>query len=354
MKKIKFAIVGSGWRSLFFVRITKALPEQFVLTHMLFRSSEKAESFAKKYNISVTTNKTDILNSGVDFVVIAVDKPSISLVAQEYIKEGLAVLTETPPANTIEGLKNLWELKEKYNGKIQVAEQYFLYPSFNAKLKAVRSGLLGKVENISISCVHDYHAVSLIRLFLQTGFQPVKIYGKKHVFHVTDTDSRYGFIPNGDVKERERVRLTIEFENGKTAFYDFSGVQYHSFIRTTHLNLQGTRGELDDNTIRYLNEKNKPIEANFCRLISSVEPEVSAITLGNETLYTNPFPGTRLSDDEIAIASCMLNMMKYIKTGEEVYSFRDAIQDAYISLLMEEAVKTPNQTISSLDIPFIS
>ena len=35
MKKTSFAIVGSGWRSLYFVRIAKALPERFELRAML-------------------------------------------------------------------------------------------------------------------------------------------------------------------------------------------------------------------------------------------------------------------------------------------------------------------------------
>ena len=30
MKKIRFAVVGSGWRSLFYGRIAQALPERFV------------------------------------------------------------------------------------------------------------------------------------------------------------------------------------------------------------------------------------------------------------------------------------------------------------------------------------
>ena len=43
MSKVRFAVVGSGWRSFFYIRIAKALPEIFELTALLCRSREKAD-----------------------------------------------------------------------------------------------------------------------------------------------------------------------------------------------------------------------------------------------------------------------------------------------------------------------
>ena len=48
------------------------------------------------------------------------------------------------------------------------------------------------------------------------------------------------------------------------------------------------------------------------------------ITGGNEVLYTNPFPLSRLSDEEIAIATCLAKMKEYSDTGKEFYSVKDA------------------------------
>ena len=47
-------------------------------------------------------------------------------------------------------------------------------------------------------------------------------------------------------------------------------------------------------------------------------------------LYTNPFPYSRLSDEEIAIATCLVKMKAYIKTGEAFYSLKDAEFDCAI------------------------
>ena len=44
MAKLRFVVVGSGWRSLFYWRIAQALPERFELCAMLCRTEEKAEN----------------------------------------------------------------------------------------------------------------------------------------------------------------------------------------------------------------------------------------------------------------------------------------------------------------------
>ena len=41
MSKVRYAVVGSGWRSLFYIRIAKALSETFELTALLCRTGKK-------------------------------------------------------------------------------------------------------------------------------------------------------------------------------------------------------------------------------------------------------------------------------------------------------------------------
>jgi hypothetical protein len=54
-----------------------------------------------------------------------------------------------------------------------------------------------------------------------------------------------------------------------------------------------------------------------------------------------------LNDDEIAVATCMLLMSEYLTTGKEFYSLQEALQDTYISLMMDEALKNPNQEVKT-------
>ena len=162
---------------------------------------------------------------------------------------------------------------------------------------------------------------------------------------------------DGEVVKCSRDRLTMEFDNGKTAFFDFSDpAQYHSFIRTRQLTIQGTRGEIDDLTIRYLNEKNIPVTQELNRIDLGVygnqEWSHYAVMLGEEFLYRSPFDKARFNDDEIAVASCLVKMHEYVNGKEEFYGLADALQDMYLCLKMEEAYENPVTVIETEKQPW--
>ena len=259
-------------------------------------------------------------------------------------------MCETPPGEDVEALDSVWEAYQTYKGKIQVAEQYFVQPLYAAWGKVIASGKIGEVENINISALHGYHGASMIRRYLNVGFQNAVIYGKKFWFDVTETCGRDGMEFDGEVFKCSRDRLTMEFENGKVAFFDFADpVQYHSFIRTRQLSVQGVRGEIDDLTVRYLTKENVPVTAELNRIDLGVynnqEWSHYGIMLGEEFLYKTPFINARLNDDEIAVATCMLKMGEYLETGIDFYSLKEALQDMYICLKMDEALANPNKEI---------
>lgn len=338
MKKLRFAVIGSGWRSLFYWRAAQAYPELFEMTAMLCRTEEKAERMRREYGVPAVVSEEACQEGKPDFVVAAVSKASICQVTCHWVSQGFPVLCETPAAMNLEELRRLWQLSEK-DARIQVAEQYFLYPSFAAGIAAVEKGYLGEPYAMDISAAHDYHAASLIRRYLGTGLDGVTVFGERYRFPVEETDSRYGAVTDGTVTERERVRLTFDFDCGKTAFYDFSGIQYHSFIRGRYLRVQGRRGELDGEILRYVDAAHVPHEERFSVLRDG---GIVRILLGTEVLYENPL--VRLgqpalpSQDETAVASLLLGMKDYLARGTEVYPLAEALEDAYLRILMEQAL----------------
>ena len=48
MGKYHFIIIGSGWRSLYYVRIAKAMPDILRLDAMYCRTQEKADKMAEE------------------------------------------------------------------------------------------------------------------------------------------------------------------------------------------------------------------------------------------------------------------------------------------------------------------
>lgn len=336
MTKLKFLIVGSGWRSLFYLRVAHALPERFEVCAMLCRTPEKAEKMHREYGTPVSTSVEECIAMQPDLVVVAVNKASIAAVSREWLARGFAVLCETPAALDEETLRGLWQL-HRQGAKLQVAEQYWLYPTLARRLAAVHSGALGKVHFARLSVAHGYHAASLARQFLGAGQQAVKISGRRWTEKVIETDSRWGVIEHGALVEKDLQQHTLEFAGGGTAFLDFCGVQYHSFLRSTHTSVQGERGEVYDDTLRCLDETGTPV----CRTLTPVQDAlVSAAAKAG------------LNEDETAIACYLDRMQDYLAGGAEVYPLADALQDAYLALLMERALQQPGQTVESTPQPW--
>lgn len=325
--KIRFAVIGSGWRAMFYARIAKAMPDVFELGAMYCRTKEKADKIAGEMGIHTTTSIQECIAYNPEFVVVAVNKASIWEVSKEWLDKGIPVLCETPPSLQLDKLCEIWKMHQN-GAKFAVAEQYFKYPSYETLLSKLQTDILGEPYNITLSAIHDYHASSIIRKVLRTNFESVTIYGKKHIFPVTETLTRYEQLYDGKIVGKERVRLTFEYDSGKVAFYDFGGIQYRSTIRSKYINIQGPRGEFVNDTFHYLDDEN--------RLVQEKINTVHGQTFNLEN---------KMSEDEIAISKLMIGMRNYVVTGEELYPLADALQDAYVTILMQEAIDNPNKEI---------
>lgn len=123
MDRIRFGIIGSGWRSLYYVRAALASADRFELCGMVCRRKEKAAVIAAEYGIPVFTDPQDLLKASPMFVVVAVDKAHVLEVSIEWLRKGIAVLAETPAAADIASLRLLRETiqsgkKAHYGGTV--------------------------------------------------------------------------------------------------------------------------------------------------------------------------------------------------------------------------------------------
>ena len=358
VKKIRFVIIGSGWRSLFYVRAAKALPDLFEICAMYCRSSEKAAEIHDKYNIPVTTSEEECISADPDFVVVAVSKSAGPETAIRWMNRGFTVLCETPAALDLETLDHLWTLREQ-GRKLVIAEQYILYPRYSSLLKLVKSGIIGQVHSLNISLAHEYHGASIIRALLGISVDTAfRVSAKSFAFPVTETRNRYEVIKDGRIAERKRTVSTFEFDNGSAAYYDFDSEQYHSPIRNNSYKLCGIRGEILDGTVSYLDAENNPLESclkiedvNVERNIElpdlNIEKEVSGIYFGNKCLYEPVFDLCGLTEDETAVAQMMKLTAEYAAgLADSPYPLKEALQDAYMAILMKKS-ETSGETVCS-------
>ena len=320
---IKFGIIGAGWRSEFYLRIANLVPEKFSISGIYIRNAEKRKAFTQKYNVPIFDNLNSLLKTEFDFIVSCVNKESITEIAQKLAAKGIFVLTETPVT------------KENLSEKIQVAEQFHLMPRNQAYKKIIDSGILGDVHQVQLSCCHDYHAASLIRFFLDIKDE----IPKKTTLTLPDKVTRYncrdGHIKPVEVFSKQKVTV-LEFGN-KTAIYDFNSEQYFSDIRASRIVIRGTNGEIVNNTCTYLKgglPHTFEIKRNFFGSEESLDGfSLLNITGNGKILYTNPFKKARLSDEDIAIATCLLKMKEYCATNKAFYNTIDAFSDYALLLL---------------------
>lgn len=171
---------------------------------------------------------------------------------------------------------------------------------------------------------------SLIRFFLDTGFEEPEIASISLTDPVIRYNSRAGYLKSPAVIPAEEKIKIFKFKD-KTAVYDFSFEQYFSDIRSSQITIRGTNGEIVNNTCTYLKD-GVPQRFEICRNTYGVEENLDGmclfnITGGGNVLYTNPFPYSRLSDEEIAIATCLVKMKEYVNNNIEFYPPKNAMID---------------------------
>lgn len=348
---ISFAIVGSGWRSEFFLRIAEQLPKMFRVAGMVVRDEEKGQAFERRWGVSTFRSVRDLIDHvDVSFVVVSVPREVAPEITIQLSEKGFPVLCETPPA------KNVGELIEfnrllQHDWKVQIAEQYIFQPNHAARLNLVKSGRIGMVQQAQISVAHDYHGISLIRNFLGVGYEDATIHAFAYHAPIIQSPDRNGPSKDLRLQDSKQVVATLRFGD-KLAIYDFTDEQYFSWIRSPRMLIRGERGEINNFEVKYLLDTGFPVANRLHRQDAGHDGNLEGfylkgVTLGAELLYENKFIPGRLSDDEIAVATCLKKMDAYAKGGPSFYSVAEASQDHYLSLLIHQAVNSGETVVSS-------
>lgn len=344
--KVTFAMIGGGWRADFFLKIAEELPDRFQLSAMMVRDAAKGAVIEKRWRVKTYRTFEETLNAATDCQFMVVNVPWKP--APEYLaalaERGIPALCETPPAPDLPGLIQLGELVNK-GAKIQVAEQYAFQPLHAARLKIVESGRLGTISQAQVSIAHGYHGINLMRRFLGVGFEPVTISARKVVTPLVQGPNRNGPPTQETIADEAQIIAQLDFASGKLGIFDFMGAQYFSWIRGNRLLVRGERGEIDNETVRWLHDFRTPVSLCLQRHDTGFSGNLEGMfhrgyTAGAEWLYQNPFIPGRLTDDEIAIADCLQRMADYVAGGPEFYGLADAAHDHYLNLLIGQAVET--------------
>lgn len=317
---INFVIIGGGWRAEFYLRIAKSLPEHFRISAICVRNKERGKEIAQRFSVKVVETIPEVLSEPFDFIVNCINKDDISELSIQLADSGYYVLSETP-------IMKKPTFGHSYE-KIQVAEQFHLKGTYQALKRMLDAGIIGEINHIDMSVAHDYHAMSLMRFLLDDESKPEILCDLTLADKMIQTNGRTGVLHHKRMVDSVQAVKVFRFHKA-TVIYDYNKEQYFSSIRKDRLMIRGTKGEIDGSVVRYLNEKNEPVVSSISHVTSGLLDGLfcDKITFENQVLFAYPFPDARLSEEELAIAQCLINMKEYIETGKGFYTYERAYQD---------------------------
>jgi predicted dehydrogenase len=340
-----FAVVGTGWRSRFFVRIAAMVPDRMRVCGIVTRTSSRAEQVASEWGVPAFTTVDGMLESDrPDFVIVSVPWAATPGVTRDLVDRGLAVLAETPPAPDADGLRTLWS-DVGARGLVQVAEQYLFMPGHAARLAVLGRGTIGDPTSVQVSSTHMYHAVSLIRGLLGVAYDPATVTARAFVAPLVDPLTPDGWTHDAVPRPATTTLATIDF-GGRMGLYDFTDNQWWNPLRTRRIVIRGSAGEIVDDAVVRLHDPTTPITSELSRRQTGVDLNLEGLDLKHisfdgDVVYRNPFTGSGMSDDDIAVAAIVEATGAWARgDAPPPYPLAQACQDHLIALAMEESCRT--------------
>jgi predicted dehydrogenase len=346
MTLTSFGVVGSGWRSEFFLRLAGAAPDRLRATGVVARRPERGAEVTARWGVPSFTTTQDLLAAeSPDFVIVSVPWPVTPDATRELVELGVRVLAETPPAPDLPGLRALWD-DVGAGGLVQVAEQYLLMPGHAARLALVRDGVIGTPTSVQISSTHLYHAVSLIRGLLGVRFEPAEVSARAFTAPLADPLGKDGWTGDATPRDATTLLATLDFGGGRMGLYDFTDNQWWNPLRHRRIVVRGSLGEIADERVVRLADATTPVESRLLRRQTGLDlnlegNDVEHISFDGRVVYRNPFRGTRLSEDDVAVADLLERTGAWARgEGPEPYPLAEGLQDHLLSLAMEESAAT--------------
>jgi predicted dehydrogenase len=351
---VRFGVVGHGWRADFYLRLARQAPDRFQCVGAVTRRADVGAQLEREWNVPTYRRPEELVASGApEVVVTSVPRTANPDVVRTLVGLGTAVLSETPPADDVEGMRRLWA-DVGASDLVQVAEQHPYLPVVAALRSLVDQGVLGQVTSAQVSWTHDYHAMALLRTLLGVGAQPARVSAAQTVAPVLQGPDRGGWPAAPALQEAEHILSILDFA-GRTGVYDFTEGQWFNPLRRRHLIVRGSRGELVGDAVTWAGDDGRPLSAPIVRRQTGLDgnlegADLDSLTWAGRVLYRNPYPGARMSDEEIAIATC-LELTGLWRRGQASapYPLADGCQDHLLALALRTAAERGEPVTTAIE-----
>jgi predicted dehydrogenase len=352
--RIRFAIVGAGKRSDYiFGPLLTLLKDDVELVGVWGRSEAKARALGEKFRVPWFTELERLRDeSRPDAAIVSVSNAANGEVGRRVIELGLHALLETPIAHDLVDADAIIAGATARNLKVEVAEQYYRRPIERLKRALISAGIFGRVLTAYNDCMgHGYHGVSLIRSYIGFDAQVRSVNGAIAKYMVAPYYSWINQSPGS--REEEWQHAILHFDDGRLGFFNFSSIAYDSslrWLRSTKFFAETGMAVGDRLTLLTPDGKDpQPIEIErrfhnvggmetLAALIAHTTPEI---------LWNNPFQGYYMDDEMIAVASCLMSLVRAIHENcPPEYGAEQARLDQEVILALHKSAQCQGEPVT--------
>lgn len=252
MKKIKVAIIGTGYIADFHARGLQSIPG-VEIAYSVDTNLEAAKLFAAKYSIKevVTDAMSIVEKDDLNAVIVGIPNKFHAPYANEFMKNGKDVFLEKPMAmNSAEGI-DLIHTIDKTKQLLMVGHMWRFDTEVNFIKKVVDSGKLGKIFKTKGYGIHEnwgpsgwftkkelagggaladmgVHAIDTVRYILGDP-EPVQVYAKIETHF-------------GDYDVDDSGIIIITWNNGTTSIIESGWMHPHMDMPEAGTQIFGTKG----------------------------------------------------------------------------------------------------------------
>lgn len=351
--RIRFAIVGAGQRSReVYAPLLKHLEEDVELVGVWSRSASNAKRLGGQWNVPWFDDLGCMRDQAQpEAAIVSVNYAANGEIGKQVVELGMHALLEAPVAHDLAQADDIIETASKRNLKVEVAEQYYRRPMERLKGMMIEAGIFGKVFAAYNDFMgHGYHGVSLIRSYI--GFD-VPIVAVSGSMAQNQLPSHYAWIEKTDgPREEQWEHAVLHFANGRLGFFNWSSVAYDSALRWLRsTKFFAERGMAVGDRLTLLTPDGKdplPIQVNRTfHNVGGMETLRELVACTNpEIVWRNPFRGIYMDDEMIAVADCLMSLIRAIREDEDPeYGLEQARLDQEVTLGMYASAKKKGEPI---------
>ena len=250
---LKIGVIGAGKLGQTHIKLLKEI-DQFELVGFFDPNGADKQRVSEDYQVKAFDDVEELMNL-VDVVDIA--KPSISHFdfAVMAIKLSKHVFIEKPVSNTVEEAKQLLELSEEANVKVQVGHVERFNPAFKAALPYISQPMFIEshrmiefdAEKANIPVVLDLmsHDLDIILSIVNSNIKEIKATGVEVIGNTPDVVNAIVEFDNGCVANLTASRVSLKNERITKFFQKDAHIRIDYLKKETNLFALTTNGKTE-------------------------------------------------------------------------------------------------------------